>query len=152
MLHSFSKYLTFAGIVIVTFVFLWAKLRPIKPLPPSKPILPSLTQHQIKVNLLKSSKKLEKPFPEVSCHIDMSANYLSPFKSIKVIKSLEDFTQAITEVLINQQALGVDIENSLNTYDGFISLLQISFLGENGIQNYVFDILSIFQGIPGNVR
>ena len=85
----------------------------------------------------------------------MDSNYLSAFSksSIKLIETLETFTYVISNILCNQSALGVDIENSTNTYDGFISLLQISYLDEQkGVQNYVFDVVKIFHGQSPQIK
>lgn len=47
MVQEFSRYITIGGIVLLTFLILWAKFTKIKPILVKKQFGPNLTQHQI---------------------------------------------------------------------------------------------------------
>jgi len=40
---------------------------------------------------------------------------------------------------------GVDIENSSKSYEGAVSLIQISVFSGTSMRSYVFDVLNLFQ-------
>mmetsp|Transcript_15180 Transcript_15180/g.23430 ORF Transcript_15180/g.23430 Transcript_15180/m.23430 type:complete len:204 (-) Transcript_15180:331-942(-) len=62
------------------------------------------------------------------------------------VTTTEEFCDVIANDLATADALGVDIENSDHTYEGEVSLIQISKADSSGkIHTYVFDMLRIFS-------
>ena len=53
-----------------------------------------------------------------------------------------------------EAVVGVDIEASDKSYEGYICLIQISYFSstDNIIKTFVFDILTIFHGIDDEMR
>ena len=69
------------------------------------------------------------------------------------IETLESFIDVIYKELAEQKILGVDIENSNKSYEGYISLIQISYHVDNKtIKNCVFDMLAIFKDLDEEMK
>ena len=77
--------------------------------------------------------------------------YLSKFtgESYTYVQSLEEMIHIISSKLSFEPILGVDIECSNRSYEGFICLIQLSFLDKESknIHTYVFDMMSIFHKV-----
>ena len=75
--------------------------------------------------------------------------YLDKFtrESYTYVTNLPDLIDAISLKLSQQKILGVDIECSNKSYEGFVCLIQFAYYDEEfkKMHNYVFDMIQIFS-------